>query len=71
MRFALISAALLLCACPGEDPVPAKDTPKVEPKEAPKPAPLPTPAPSPAVEPAPQKAIETGGEAALLAPQNP
>lgn len=68
MRLTIISAALLLCACPGEDPVPAKDTPKVEPKEAAKPAP---PVPSLPLDPAAKESVEGGAEAAVLPAKDP
>lgn len=62
MRLKLISAALLiLCACPGEDPVPAKDTPKSAPKEE-----ASKPPPSLPLEPAAEKPIEGGVEPAVL-----
>lgn len=75
MRLTIMSAALLLCACPGEDPVPAKDTPKAEPKEAakPEPAPLPPPPPAPSLplDPAAKESVEGGAEAAVLPAKDP
>ena len=73
MRLTIMSAALLLCACPGEDPVPAKDTPKAEPKETtkPEPAPLPPPAPSLPLDPAAKEPVKGGAEAAVLPAKDP
>lgn len=65
MRLTIISAALLLCACPGEDPVPAKDTPKAEPKEKP------APPPSLPLDPAAKEPVEGGAEAAVLPAKDP